>query len=302
MLRFDRLILLSVSALNTRQLIGLVLLTLMWGVNWPVMKLGLREWSPLWFRAVTMAGGALVLLAYYRWRGIPVLPRGVKQWRSVVVLGLPNMMGWHGLSIIGVEHLPAGRAAILGFTMPVFTVLLAVLFYGERFTSRLALAVVAVLIAIALLLWNELHTLAGSPVGIAWMQAAAFCWALGTVWMRRAKLTLAPETLVIWMLIVSSLGLALVADAFEPVPGWPAGTTMWVVLLWSALLNYGAAQVIWFALARALPASTSAMSVTAVPVVGVLGSIFIGEWPSWQDGLAIVCVVVAIGAVLLRRD
>src|SRR5690606_21652757 len=138
-------------------------------------------------------------------QGLPVLPRGAGQWRSVVVLGLPNVMGWHGLSIIGVDHLPAGRASILGFTMPVFTVLLSVLFYGERFTTRLALAVAAVLIAIALLLWNELQTLAGSPEGIAWMQGAAFCWALGTVWMQRAKLALAPETLVIWMLALSSL-------------------------------------------------------------------------------------------------
>jgi drug/metabolite transporter (DMT)-like permease len=288
--------------LNARQLTGLVLLTLMWGLNWPMMKLGLREWSPLWFRAVTMAGGALVLMAYYRLQGIPLLPRGFEQWRSVIVLGLPNVMGWHGLSIIGVDHLPAGRAAILGFTMPVFTVLLAVLFYGERFTARLALAVTAVLIAIALLLWNEVHALAGSPVGIAWMQAAAFCWALGTVWMQRARLTLAPETLVIWMLGLSSLALGGVAAILEPAPQWHFTSMTWAVLLWSMLLNYGAAQVIWFAMARTLPASTSAMSVTAVPIVGILSSMLIGEWPSWQDGLAILCVVVAIGAVLLRRD
>ncbi|CAM3724064.1 DMT family transporter [Castellaniella denitrificans] len=289
--------------MNARQLLGLVLLTLMWGLNWPVMKLGLREWSPLWFRAVTMAGGALALLAYY-WRqgGIPLLPRGARQWRSVVVLGLPNVMGWHGLSIIGVAHLPAGRAAILGFTMPVFTVLLSVLFYGERFTARLALAVAAVLVAIALLLWNELGTLTGSPEGIVWMQAAAFCWALGTVWMRRAKLlALAPETLLIWMLGLSSLALGLVAWASEPAPHWPTGAAMWGVLAWSVLLNYGAAQVIWFAMARALPASTSAMSVTAIPIVGILSSMLIGEQPTWQDGLAVVCVVVAISAVLLRR-
>lgn len=288
--------------MNARQLTGLVLLTLMWGLNWPMMKLGLREWSPLWFRAVTMAGGALVLMAYYRLQGVPLLPRGFEQWRSVIVLGLPNVMGWHGLSIIGVDHLPAGRAAILGFTMPVFTVLLAVLFYGERFTARLALAVTAVLIAIALLLWNEVHALAGSPVGIAWMQAAAFCWALGTVWMQRARLALAPETLVIWMLGLSSLALGGVAAVLEPAPQWHFTGMTWAVLLWSMLLNYGAAQVIWFAMARTLPASTSAMSVTAVPIVGILSSILIGEWPSWQDGLAILCVVVAISAVLLRRD
>jgi drug/metabolite transporter (DMT)-like permease len=96
--------------------------------------------------------------------------------------------------------------------------------------------------------------------------------------------------------------LGLVAGFVEPVPRWPFSPTIWTVLLWSVLVNYGAAQVIWFAMARALPASTSAMSITAVPVVGVLSSVLIGEWPSWQDGLAIVCVVVAISAVLLRRD
>ncbi len=264
------------------------------------MKLGLREWGPLWFRAITMAGGALVLLAYYSRQAVALLPRHRDQWRSIIVLGLPNVVGWHGLSIIGVDHLPAGRAAILGFTMPVFTVLLSVLFYGERFTARLALAITAVLIAIALLLWNELNALAGSPIGIVWIQAAALSWALGTVWMQRAKLTLAPETLIIWMLMLSSLLLALVAASIEPAPSWHISPTMWGVLLWSTLLNYGAAQIIWFALARALPPSTSAMSITAVPIVGVVSSTLIGELPSWQDALAIVCIVAAISAVLIH--
>ncbi|MFA7437216.1 DMT family transporter [Castellaniella sp.] len=288
--------------MTRRQLIGLILLTLVWGLNWPVMKLGLREMSPLWFRSTTMAAGAMALAAYYWRQGIPVLPRGLNQWRSVVVLGLPNVAGWHGLSIIGISYLPAGRAAILGFTMPVFTVLLAVFFYGQRFTHRLVVAVTAVLLAIVLLLWNELSALAGSPIGIAWMQGAAFCWALGTVWMERAKLTIAPETLVIWMLGASSVVLMLIADVLEPEPHWHLSAAMWGVLLWSAFLNYGASQVIWFALARDLPASTSAMGITAVPIVSVLSSTLIGEWPSWQDALAMVCVVIAISAVLLRRD
>jgi drug/metabolite transporter (DMT)-like permease len=78
-----------------------------------------------------MAGGALVLAAWFGWRGLRLLPRGAAEWRAVVVLGAPNILGWHALAIIGVAHLPAGRAAILGFTMPVWAVLLGVLFYGS---------------------------------------------------------------------------------------------------------------------------------------------------------------------------
>lgn len=291
------------SALTRRQLIGLLLLTLMWGLNWPIMKISLRELAPLHFRAATMMGGALALAVYFRTRGVRLLPRGAGEWRDVAVLGAPNVLGWHALSIIGVAHLPAGRAAILGFTMPVWTVLLSVLFYGERFSARLALAVGAVLAGITLLLWGELGHLAGSPAGIAWMQAAAFCWALGTIWMRRAQLTLPAEALVVWMMVLAALAIQVLALALEPAQGWRLSGPVWASLVWSVLINYGAAQAIWFALARALPPSTSAMSVMAVPMVGVLSApLIVGEWPSTTDLAALVFVVLAIGAVLLRRE
>lgn len=290
------------TTITRRQLVGLVLLTLMWGLNWPVMKLALREMQPLWFRAVTMGFGALALMLYFMARGVRMLPRGGSEWRDVAVLGAPNILGWHGLSIIGVAHLPAGRAAILGFTMPVWTVLLAVLFYRERFSARLALAVAAVLLAIGLLLWDELAQLAGSPVGVAWMQGAALAWALGTIWMRRARLSMPAETLVVWMMLLSSLALALLAAWLEPPQSWHLSAIIWACIVWAVLFNYGAAQVIWFRLARVLPAPTSAMSIMAVPMVGVLSAPLIGEWPSWQDGVAMVCVMVAIAAVLLLRD
>lgn len=278
-----------------------MLLTLMWGLNWPIMKLSLSELAPLHFRALTMGLGALALAAYFGARGVRLWPRGRAEWRDVLVLGLPNILGWHALSIIGVAQLPAGRAAILGFTMPVWTVLLSVLFYRERITARLLVAVVAVLAGITLLLWNELAQLAGRPSGIAWMQAAALCWALGTIWMRRARLTLPAETLVVWMMLWSALAIALLAVWIEPPQRWQFSAAVWASLVWSVLINYGAAQAIWFALARALPASTSAMSVMAVPLIGVLSApLIVGEWPSWHDLAAMASVVVAIGAVLLR--
>lgn len=290
------------TPLTSRQLIGLVLLTLMWGLNWPVMKLALRELDPLHFRALTMALGALALAAWFGARGLRLMPRG-REWRDVLVLGLPNILGWHGLSIIGVSLLPAGRAATLGFTMPVWTVLLGVLFYRERLTPRLLLAVCAVLTGIVLLLWDEWAGLAGRPAGIAWMQGAALAWALGTIWMRRSQLTLPAQTLVVWMMLLSAAALALLAVALEPAQAWRFSAPMWAALVWSVLINYGAAQVIWFDLARALPPPVSAMSVMAVPLIGTLSApLIVGEWPGWHDLAAMACVLLAIAAVLLRRS
>jgi len=290
------------TTLTGRQFTALALLSLMWGLNWPIMKLSLRELAPLHFRALTMGLGALALALYFAARGIRLWPRGRPEWRDVLVLGLPNTLGWHALSIIGVAQLPAGRAAILGFTMPVWTVLLSVLFYRERLTGRLLVAACAVLLGITLLLWNELGQLAGRPSGIAWMQAAALCWALGTIWMRHARLTLPPEALVVWMMLWAALAMAALALWLEPPQSWQFSPAVWASLVWAVLINYGAAQAIWFALARALPASTSAMSVMAVPLIGVLSApLIVGEWPNWHDMAAMISVVVAIGAVLLPR-
>jgi drug/metabolite transporter (DMT)-like permease len=285
--------------LTRAQALALVALTLMWGVNWPIMKLSLQELTPLFFRAITMSGGALWLYAFYRWRGIAMRPRGA-QWRSIVTLALPNMLGWHTLSIFGVAALASGRAAILGFTMPVWTVLLGAAFFGHALTRRSVLAALAVALAVGLLLWDELGTLSGRPLGIAVMLGAACCWAVGTLMMRRAHLTLPVEALTVWMMLLTAAVLWLLAITFEP---WPSGhwsARMWALLAYGILFNYGFAQIIWFSLARHLPPTTSAMSVMMVPLIGTASATVIaGEWPRWTDGIAVVCVMAAIAAVLL---
>ena len=285
--------------ISRRQLWALAALTLMWGVNWPMMKLSLRELTPLYFRAVTMTAGALWLYVFYRARGLRMLPVG-SEWRSVVTLGIPNMLGWHTVSILGVQELASGRAAILGFTMPIWTVVIGVVFLGERLTRRVAFAAVAVAVAITLLTANEFTALAGRPLGVAWMALAALLWAVGTLMMRRARLTLPVETLTVWMMILASVCLWVIAGVSEPWPAWQFSNAMWVSLVYGAFINYGFAQIIWFGLARNLPPATSAMSIMAVPLVGTLAAtVIVGEAPHWQDFAAIVFVMAAIGAVLI---
>ena len=278
---------------------ALIALTLMWGVNWPMMKYSLREISPLYFRALTMSLGAAWLFAFYYARGIRMAPRG-SEWMSIVTLGLPNMLGWHTASILGVKELASGRAAILGFTMPIWTVLIAWLFLGDKLTNRVAVAMVSVAIAIGLLLSHELVALAGRPIGIAWMELAALMWAIGTILMRRAHITLPGEALTVWMLTLASLVLWGMAFALEPWPSWQFSPALWGSLAYGIFINYGFAQIIWFGMARNLPPATSAMSVMAVPLIGTLSAtLIVGEIPHWEDYAAMVCVMIAVAAVLL---
>ena len=153
--------------LTRRQWLLLGVLTLLWGLNWPMMKTSLREVSPLCFRAITMGGGTLTLIAFFSWRGVPLAVSRAQALR-LAWLALPNIIGWHLCSIVGLSQLPAGRAGILAFTMPVWTVLLTVLLFGERMNARAWLAVVAATGAVGLLAANELLALAGRPAGVLW--------------------------------------------------------------------------------------------------------------------------------------
>lgn len=285
--------------IQPRQLLALLALTLMWGVNWPMMKFSLRELPPLHFRALTMTAGSCFLYAWYRARGLRMLPRR-DEWPAVFAIGAPNMLGWHTASILGVRELASGRAAILGFTMPIWTVLISVAFLGEKLTRRVALAATCVAITIVLLTSGEFTRISGRPLGIAWMEFAAICWAVGTLMIRRSRIELPVETLTIWTMLLSSVFLWIFALAFEPAPSWHFSGFMWLSLLYGAFINYGFAQTLWAGLARQLPPATSAMSLMAVPLVGTLSATFIvGEWPHWQDYLAIVFVTIAMAAVLL---
>ena len=244
-----------------------------------------------------MSGGTLTLIAFFTLRGVALGVSAAQAWR-LAWLALPNIIGWHLCSIVGLSQLPAGRAGILAFTMPVWTVLLAVLLFGERMSARSWLAVVSAIAAVGLLAANELLALAGRPIGVLWLQAAALSWALGTLLMRRSTLALPTQTVTVWMMLFGSAFIWIAAPLFETWPAWNQWlATTWWSLAYGVFLNFGYAQIIWFGLARALPAQASAFAVMAVPLVGIASATaIVGEVPQATDWLAALFIAVAIAS------
>src|SRR5204862_908931 len=98
----------------SRQQYGLLIfLTLVWGLNWPVMKLGVSGYPPLGFRALSMWLGLPVLWAVPRWQRVSFVIRRA-DWPDLGQLAVHNMVIWHILAILAVQALSSGRAAILG--------------------------------------------------------------------------------------------------------------------------------------------------------------------------------------------
>jgi drug/metabolite transporter (DMT)-like permease len=285
--------------LSRRQLILLVLLTLVWGINWPIMKLGVSDFPALTFRALSL------------WLGVPVLAMGLvvmkvpfripqMYWRELFWLALTNMFVWHGLIILAVKSLSSGRAAILGYSMPIFSAVFGALVFGNRLLPRAWVGVAAAAVGVMLLLWHELANLSGNPTGVALALFAAATWALGTHLLRRTTMPLQTLTISFWMTILTTLVMTALAVLFER-PQWkmpPPATSG--AILFNAVLIFGFAHATWFYLARALPPVASTLSVMFIPILGVFsGAWWLGEVLHWQDWVAIFLMVVAIASVLL---
>jgi len=289
----------SAGGLGARRIVLLVLVTLTWGLNWPVMKAGVADFPPLTFRALSMWLGLPLLWGVLRVRGVPLaVPR--VHWRELAVLTVTNMVGWHVLTILSVRALSSGRAAILGYTMPIWSALWGYAFWGQRLGARQIAGVAAAGLGVAFLVWHELAHFAGRPVAAFGMLAAAAIWALGTQQMRHTRMTRVPTlAIVFWMTALTTLVTSVLALAFESGGCHAPSPVTWGAIVINAALVFAFAQVVWLVLARDLPPVASTMSIMLVPVLGTLsGAWWLHEQLHWQDGAAIGLLLVAIAAVM----
>lgn len=285
-------------AFTPRQLILLVILTLIWGVNWPVMKLGVAHFPPLTFRAISMwLGVAVVASVLLLQRQSVRVPR--KEWWTLFKLAFFNMVVWNSLVIVAMPLVSSGRAAILGYTMPIFSAVLGRLVWHDRLSNRAWGGVVAALVGVLLLFWHEFNAVNHSPIGAMLIVFAAFCWAIGTQMMRRASMTVPVLVMAFWMMLITAVSLTGSAITQEHTRWHAPDAVAVATILFNGLLVLGLAQVVWFVLVRSLPPVASTLSVMLIPVLGVFsGAWWLGEVLYWQDWTAIGLMVLAIASVL----
>lgn len=294
--------------LTRRQLVVLVLLTVTWGINWPVMKVGVSglpsapsAYPPLTFRALSMVLGLPVLWLAVRSLKVPLaIPRA--HWLEVARLTVPNMLVWHVVIIFGVQALSSGRSAILGYTMPIFVALVGAFVYGERLSPRQWAGVAAAALGVLLLLSEEFTRLAGAPWAAAGIVGAAAVWALGTHMLRRSTVPVPLLAIVFWMTVACAVVLSLLALVLESARWrWPDPPVA-AAVAFNAAVIFGFSQAAWLYLARTLPPVASSISVMLIPVLGVFsGAVFLGETLHWQDWAAVALMVSAIALVLRAR-
>ena len=288
------------QTLTKKDILLLVLLTLFWGFNWPVMKFGVTDLPPVTFRAICIFCALPVMwLVAIRMNDSIAIPR--THIMSLVRLSIPNVLLCQILMITGVKMLTSGRAAILTYTMPVWAFIFACIIFRELPNRTTILGITCAASAAFLLLSGEFSALSGQATGIVIVLGAAAFWGFGTVQLKHRQVPLPTSALTFWMFLFGVAGMAVYALLFEH-SGWRAPrASEWAAIFYNAVFVFGFGSIIWNKMARSLPPTASSLSTMMVPVVGVFsGSFFLSEAPGWQDYVAILLIMVSIGTVLLR--
>ena len=189
-----------------------------WALNWPAMKILLREWPPLFSRGVAGVTAAFLLAIIALCSGEPLrVPRQLMP--RMLLAASTNVFAWMGFSTLSMKWLSVSEGALLVYTMPIWAMLLAWPVLSRRPSAEGFVSLALGLAGVVVLLGGQGFAFdAGKLAGILFALLAAVLFALGTV-ITRTPLPVAPITLVAWQV---GLGCApmIVAGVADRAPAF----------------------------------------------------------------------------------
>ena len=282
--------------------VALALLTLVWGLNWVVMKAALLHAHALVFNAERTWLAVAVLFAALIARRGRLLPHS---WRAVIVTGLFQTTVNFGATMLAVATGGAGKASVLVFTMPFWTLLIARPVLHERIRGlqipAIAFAFAGLVLVVAPWAWH------GDIQSKLWAILSGFGWAAGTVSLKHYQRDRGFDmlTFITWQMALGAIPLAALPWFYDvTATQWSVGQV--ALLLYVSVISSAGGFLIWMTVLRWLPAGTASLNMFAIPVIALVASMAIfGERLArneWQGigligvGLALITAYSLIGA------
>lgn len=248
--------------------IALVVLSLTWGYTWVLAKQGLQYAPPFAFAAERCVGGALSLLIVLKLIGKPL--KLVAPFQTLGI-GLTQVAGFMIFQTWALVEGGPGKTAVLIFTMPIWTLLLAWPLLGERVRGKQWLAAASTLAGLLMIIepWDMHASLFSKFLGLM----AALCWASGTILIKRLRATTPVDllTLTAWQMVLGAVPLVVLSlFVAEPATQW---TPHYVGILgFMSVASTAMCWWLWIYILDRVPAWEASLSVLGTPVVAILSS------------------------------
>lgn len=272
-------------------ILALMLLSLIWGYNWVVMKVALQYCGPFSFGAMRTFFGALTLFLVLLIRGESFCPQPLL---GVLLLGLLQTTGFVGFMMWALVAGGAGKTAILVYAMPFWTLVLAWLFLKERLQGVQWLVVLVALCGLLLVIdpWHSKGSLTSNILALL----SGISWAASVIVAKRLKSKGNIDLLALtaWQMLFGSIPLVVIGLF------WPGHSVIWTgyyigALLYNIVPCNAIAFMLWLFIVRSLPTGLAGMGSLATPMVGVLCAWFeLGERPDYLEGFGMLLIGIAL--------
>ena len=270
-----------------------MLLSVIWGYNWVVMKVALRDAGAFDFTALRTVLGALSLFAVLAWRRAPLAPKNIP---AIALLGLLQTSAFIGLAMWAVDLGGAGRTAVLVYTMPFWVLVFAWPMLGERVRGWQWFAVALAFVGLVSIL--EPWRLHGELLSKLLAVSAGMAWAASVIVAKKMRIRDREAALSVtaWQMLFGAIPLVLVALA---VPGRPVHWTGSFVaaLFYNVIPANALAWLLWLYVLNRLSAGLASIGMLATPVLGVIAArVQLGERPGALEtaGMALIGIALAL--------
>ncbi len=274
----------------------MLLVCVIWGVNFSVMKFALQALEPFALTAIrfTIAAAVLWLVAVRLEPDTP-LPWSVR-WRLAGLGVLGNSCYQMGF-IVGLDRTTAGNSALLIASTPLMTAVLGSALGVERLTRGVLTAVGLGTVGVALVVLAKgagfsLDTMSGDLLTLG----AVFCWALFTHGVRGMKDRASPLRVTAWTTLGGAPLLVAVGLPDLARLDWAAvGAATWGAVLYSALLSIVVAYLIWNRSVQHIGGNRTALYGVTVPLFALAtAAIVLGERPTPVQLMGAAFIVASV--------
>lgn len=293
------------SAANKLQLkafIALIILTMIWGYNWVIMKSALKYSGPFQFASIRTFFGAIVLfiVIFFTKRPLKLI-----EFPTMLALGLLQTVGFTGLLMWALVEGGAGKTAVLTYTMPFWVMLFAWPMLGEKVQGWQWLAVAAAVLGMVLI-FDPLHIKAD-----AFSMFLAVCsgvsWALSAIISKKLHQR-SPHldllNITAWPMFLGSIPMVLIA-LLSPSPTIEWSGYFVFSVLFNVFLSGALAWLLWLYALQRLPAGVASMASMLAPVIGVIAAwVQLGELPSQTEliGMVLIAFALVVISVITMRN
>lgn len=286
----------GIRAMQKKHLALAVLVTAVWGLNFPITKLGLAAIDPLLLTALRFTLAALPWVFFVK---RPPIAMG---W--LVAYGLIFGVAMWALINVGIElGVPPGTAALLIQFSAFFTLGWGVLLFREHLSLGQILGVVLAVLGLFSIILSSPGQ--GTTIGYALLLVSAFSWSVGNVIIKQSKVR-EMFAFVVWASLFPPIPLlALTWLAHGPAPFTTLVSHLEGVAVFSLLFQVYAATHFcywgWNLLLREYPVSRVAPLSLLIPIFGIAGSVLmLGHRIDLNEGLSIALILSALVVGLMK--